>query len=87
MARLNNKIIIITGGTQGIGESVARLAADRGAGGIVISGRQHEKGTSVAAEIETTGCPAVFVPTDLSQVEDCRKLVHACDEHFGRVDG
>ena len=87
MARLDNKIVIVTGGTQGIGEAVARLAAERGAAGIVIAGRQHEKGMAVASDIETTGCPALFVPADLSRVEDCRNLVRACDERFGRVDG
>jgi NAD(P)-dependent dehydrogenase (short-subunit alcohol dehydrogenase family) len=87
MSRLDGKIIITTGGTQGVGEAVAVLAAQRGAAGIVICGRQQEKGRSVAARLEALGCPAEFVPANLAVPDDCRRIVARCDQRFGRVDG
>ena len=87
MSQLDGKVIIVTGGTQGVGEAVALHAARNGAAGIVICGRQEEKGRTVAARIEELGCAAEYVPADLSSVEDCRNVVHRCDERFGRVDG
>ena len=87
MARLDGKIIIVTGGTQGVGEAVARHAAECGAGGVVICGRNQEKGKAVAASIEERDCPAVYVAADLEQEQDCRNVVRSCNERFGRVDG
>ena len=86
MAQLDGKVVIVTGGTQGVGEAVARHAADCGASGIVICGRQQEKGTAIAAEIESSGCPALYVRADLASADDCLAVVEACDQRFGRVD-
>ena len=87
MARLDGRVIITTGGTQGVGEAVALDAAENGAAGVVLCGRQEEKGKAVAAAVEQRGCPAEYVKADLSIVEDCRNVVRRCDERFGRVDG
>jgi NAD(P)-dependent dehydrogenase (short-subunit alcohol dehydrogenase family) len=85
-ASLNGKVAIVTGGSQGLGESIARLFAERGATGIVTCGRNRENGRRVANEISAAGCPAVFVQADLAKVADCRKVVAKADERFGRVD-
>ena len=87
MPRLDGEILLITGGTQGLGEVTALLAAESGAAGIVICGRQQDKGKNVETAIEDRGCPALYVPAGLSREEDCRQVVRACDERFGRVDG
>lgn len=87
MKRLEGKVMIVTGGTQGLGEAVAIHAAQEGAAGVVICGRQEEKGRGVVAKIEELGSAAEFVRADLSSVEDCRAIVRRCDERFGRVDG
>ena len=87
MARLEGKVIITTGGTQGIGEAVAVHAAQNGAAGVVLCGRQEDKGRSVAARVQELGCAAEYVKADLSIIEDCRNVVRRCDERFGRVDG
>jgi NAD(P)-dependent dehydrogenase (short-subunit alcohol dehydrogenase family) len=87
MARFDNKVLIITGGTQGIGEATALYTAELGAAGIVICGRQEEKGAAVAAAVQKLGCDAEYVRADLAIVEDCRNVVQRCDERFGRVDG
>ena len=87
MSRLDGKVILTTGGTQGIGEAIALHAARNEAAGVVICGRQEDKGRAVAARIEELGCAAEYVRADLSIVEDCRNVVRRCDKRFGRVDG
>ena len=85
-ANLSGKIAIVTGGTQGVGEAIARLFGERGATGLVICGRNTERGERVASEISAAGCPTVFVQADLANVADCRKVVAKAEERFGRVD-
>jgi NAD(P)-dependent dehydrogenase (short-subunit alcohol dehydrogenase family) len=85
-ANLIGKVAIVTGGTQGLGEAIARLFAERGAAGIVICGRNGKGGERVASDISAAGCPTVFVQADLANVADCRKVVGKADERFGRVD-
>ncbi len=87
MNRLDGKIAIVTGGTQGLGAAIARQFAKAGAGGIVTCGRNVEKGQTVAAAIiEDTGVPVHFTSADLGSVEDCRAVVSKSDAEFGRVD-
>ena len=85
-ANLNGKIAVVTGGSQGLGEAIARLFAQRGAAGLVICGRNAGNGERVAAEISATGCPTHFVKADLANVADCRRVVAEADKRFGRVD-
>jgi NAD(P)-dependent dehydrogenase (short-subunit alcohol dehydrogenase family) len=85
-ANLNGKIAIVTGGSQGLGEAIARLFGERGAAGLVICGRNAEGGERVASELSAAGCPTVFVQADLANVADCRKVVAKAEERFGRVD-
>ena len=87
MKQLEGKVIITTGGTQGVGEAVALQAAKAGARGVVLCGRQQESGQAVAARVSSHDCESLFVAADLANVEDCRNVVHRCDEQFGRVDG
>ena len=87
MTSMKGKILIISGGTQGIGEATALMAADAGAEGIVICGRQRDKGAAVAQAIADRGCASEFVPADLSDPDACRNVVKRCDERFGRIDG
>jgi len=62
-----NKIAVVTGGTQGLGEATARLFAERGAAGIVICGRNAERGAAVRRDLEST-TPTEFVQADLADV-------------------
>ncbi len=87
MNRIDGKFAIVTGGTQGLGAAIARQLANGGAAGVVTCGRTQEKGAAVASSIAAdTGCDVRFVAADLAQVEDCRAVVAAADEAFGRVD-
>ena len=87
MNKLTGKVAVITGGTQGLGATIARLFADRGAAGIVTCGRSVAKGQAKAKEIQdATGTKVVFVAADLGKVEDCRAVIAKADAEFGRVE-
>jgi NAD(P)-dependent dehydrogenase (short-subunit alcohol dehydrogenase family) len=83
---LAGKIAIVTGGTQGLGEATARLFVERGAAGIVICGRNAQKGEAVKGMLETLGADTVYVQADLGKLDDVRRVVKAADDAFGRVD-
>ncbi len=85
-ARLDGKIAVITGGTQGLGEAIARDFAIRGAAGIVICGRNAKRGEVVRLALEALGTKAVFVQADLASVDAARAVVTVADQRFGRVD-
>ncbi|HEX4766385.1 MAG TPA: SDR family oxidoreductase [Lichenihabitans sp.] len=87
MKQLDGKIAVVTGGTQGLGATVARLFAERGASGLVICGRNRDKGEAVARDIAATfGTATHYVPADLGEVEDCRQVIASADAKFGRLD-
>jgi NAD(P)-dependent dehydrogenase (short-subunit alcohol dehydrogenase family) len=87
MFDMSGKVAIVTGATQGLGAAIARELAARGAAGLVISGRNKDRGAAVAARIaDETGTRTVFVAAELQKVEDCRAIVAEADRLFGRVD-
>lgn len=85
--RMDGKICVVTGATQGLGAAIARRLAAAGAKGIVITGRNVERGTHVAREIaEAHGIWAHFLQADFARVEDCRMVIAETDRLFGRID-
>lgn len=87
MNRIEGKIAVVTGGTQGLGAAVARQFALAGAEAVVTCGRSIAKGEAVAAAISgETGVPVAFVTADLAQVPDCRQVIATADRMYGRVD-
>jgi len=87
MAQFTDKNIVITGGTQGLGASIAMLFAERGAAGIITCGRNETNGHQVARRIqEKTNCPVHFVKADLADVNACRQVIRAADHEFGNID-
>ncbi len=85
-SQFKDKVIIITGSTQGSGAETAKLLAHRGAKGITICGRKEKEGLKVKEEIEKIGSECVFVKADLSKEKDCRNIVNLTDKNFSRVD-
>jgi len=86
MRRLEGKVVLVTGGTAGMGRATAVAAAEEGAC-VVIAGRRRELGEDVAAQIQRGGGEAIFVPTDVSQEEQVLALMERALAKFGRIDG
>ncbi|MGL4234626.1 SDR family oxidoreductase [Tabrizicola sp.] len=85
--RMDGKVCVVTGATQGLGAAIARRLAAAGAKGIVITGRNAERGAHVAREIaEAHGIWAHFLKADFTQIEDCRMVIAETDRLFGRID-
>lgn len=82
---MQDKVVIVTGGTSGIGRAAAQLFAREGAN-VAVAARREEEGDAVAAQIVADGGRAIFVRTDVSVSEDHRNLVESTVEAFGRLD-
>ena len=82
MRRLKDKVAIITGAGQGIGEAYARRFAQEGAT-VVVADINAEKGTRGGGAI---GGDAVFERVDVSSEEDTKRLAKAVVDRFGRID-
>lgn len=80
---LDGKVAVITGAAQGIGEATARLFAERGAKGLLLTDRNAEKGEAVAKSL---GGMARFVRADLQHLDQVKTIVPAAEAAFGRVD-
>jgi NAD(P)-dependent dehydrogenase (short-subunit alcohol dehydrogenase family) len=81
-----NKVVLITGGSRGIGAATARLAAARGYDVCVNFRRNKEAAGAVVKEIEAGGAQAVAVAADVSVEADVIRLFEVCDAAFGRLD-
>ena len=82
--RLDGKVVAITGATQGLGATIARRAAELGAAGIAICGRNRERGEAVCASLE---CDAAFIEVELEDADSCLAVMPAVEARFGRLDG
>ncbi|MDH3301659.1 MAG: SDR family oxidoreductase [Acidimicrobiia bacterium] len=80
-------ITIISGGTQGVGEAVARRLVADGAAGLVLAGRSPDRGQALARELGDLGTPTVFLAADVLDPEAPKALVDACVDRFGSVTG
>ena len=85
MGRLGGKVVAITGGARGIGGATARLAAQDGAS-VVIGDVLDAEGEETAAAIEADGGRCLYMHADVSQEDECARLMSAAVEHFGRLD-
>jgi NAD(P)-dependent dehydrogenase (short-subunit alcohol dehydrogenase family) len=86
LSSLEGKIAVVTGSTQGLGEAIAHLFADRGVAGLVVTGRNEKNGARVKAALEGKRVKTIFVPADLAAMEETDKIIAAADRAFGRVD-
>lgn len=83
---IKGKVIIITGGSKGIGEGVARTVAAEG-GIPVMAGRSRKEGEQLVKEFQDQGKRALFIEVELGEPESCRMVVDETLSSFGRIDG
>ena len=79
------KVVLITGGTSGIGKATALLLAERGAK-VAITGRSAARGDEVVAACAERGSEAAFLAADLSDSTVCAPLIESTIARFGRID-
>jgi NAD(P)-dependent dehydrogenase (short-subunit alcohol dehydrogenase family) len=83
--RLDDKVVIVTGASSGLGVSFAQAFAEAGAD-VVLGARRADKMQGTAALVQAAGRKALSVPTDVSLPEQCQELVDSAMQTFGRVD-
>jgi len=84
--RLKDKVAIVTGGSQGIGEAISRAYGREGAKVAVVNSRKPELGQAVAKKIQEDGGTARGFQCDVSKRDECRALVRDVIGEFGTVD-
>ncbi len=84
--RLDGRVLLVSGGTQGVGAAIARGAVSAGAT-VVVTGRRPDVGEACVQRLRELGGEAVFVRADVAEVDQARASVAACVERFGRIDG
>jgi len=82
----DGKVIVVTGGTQGVGLATAQLLVERGAAAIVICGRNEANGRQAEKALGANGAHALFIRADLSREKDCVNVIDCAGEAFGRID-
>ncbi len=83
--RFTNKVVLVTGGTSGLGRDAALAFAREGAN-VVLTGRRVEAGEEVVSAIRKEGGEATFVRADVCNSSDVEKSVQACVETYGGLD-
>ncbi|TNH06800.1 SDR family oxidoreductase [Testudinibacter sp. TR-2022] len=85
MNNIQNKVVIITGASSGIGEATAYILAEQGAK-LVLGARREAKLQAISDAIKARGGEAVYRVTDVVNAEDNAALVELAKSTFGKVD-
>ena len=85
MMRFSDKVVLVTGGGQGIGRAGVLRFAEEGAK-VAIADRNAETAAQVAAEVEALGSQALTIEADVTDVASSQGMIKALMEHFGRLD-
>ncbi len=83
---LAGKVVLVSGGTQGVGAAAARTAARCGAEAVVVTGRRPEVAEGLVDELDALGTEPLFVRADVSVVEQAVASVTETVSAFGRID-
>lgn len=82
---MKDKVVLITGGTSGIGKALAQVFGRAGAS-VVITGRNAQNLKDTAAELSQANIKNIAIQADVSQEEDCRRMVAETMQQFGKLD-
>ena len=85
MKKFNEKVVLVTGATSGIGEATAKMFAQCGAS-VVLVGRNKDKGIQIEQEIRAKGQKAYFIPCDVSKEEDVIEMVNKAIKKYKKID-
>lgn len=85
MSNIEGKVVVITGGSSGLGEATARLLAEKGAK-VFLGARREENLKDIVDSIRADGGEAGYRRADVTSREDVESLVDAAASEFGRVD-
>jgi L-fucose dehydrogenase len=80
---LKDKVIIVTGGGKGIGEAIVRLLAEEGAIPVILD-KDEDSSKKILSDIHNAG---LFIKTDLTSSEACKKAVDEIQTKYNRIDG
>ncbi len=80
---MNDKVIIITGASSGIGKALA-LAFDRLGANLILAARNPVKLNELVSQL--SGSSHLLIPMDVRMEKDCEKLILSAMEKFGRID-
>ena len=83
---LDGRTIIIMGVGPALGHATALMCTDEGAA-VALAARTPAQLGRVAMEVAAKGGSSISVPTDMTRLEDCKRLVEQTVERFGRIDG
>ncbi len=82
---MNDKVVIVTGASSGIGEACAFKFASLGAK-VVLAARNTEKLVAIENKLKEHDTETLIVRTDVSIEQDCKNLIDKTIEHFGKID-
>jgi NAD(P)-dependent dehydrogenase (short-subunit alcohol dehydrogenase family) len=83
--QLEEKVILITGGSNGIGAAIARGCAREGAIAVIVD-KDAAAGNQLQSELKTQGLPCGFICLDLLSTENCYQAIHRTLKEFGGLD-
>ena len=83
--RVENKVVVVTGASSGVGRATALAFADATAR-LVLAARGREALESVAEACRERGAKVIIVPTDVSDADAVESLAKAAEDQFGRID-
>jgi NAD(P)-dependent dehydrogenase (short-subunit alcohol dehydrogenase family) len=85
MGLLQDKVVLVSGGSQGVGAAIARAAAREGAT-VAISARRPAPAEALMAELTAAGAKAMYIRADLADAEQARGSVARVIGAYGRID-
>lgn len=83
---LADRVVLVSGGTTGVGAATAVAAAEAGAAAVIISGRRPESAEPTLARIRAAGAEAAYLQADVADVDAAIGTVERTISDFGRID-